>query len=149
MTNGTRIKLSETHVNLVRHYATAALPKHEKFGRTDDEVWHDICRGKEGEIAYCLIHGIPLTALSFDVERNVDPGYDLIHNDIKIDVKTGTGSKIYFNPEYSGCDQYALMRYHFDTGEYEYLLSMDKYLAYRDARVENGAWFWDVSTKMK
>ncbi len=142
--NGTRVKLTETQRNLVRHYATAALPFHKKFGRTDDEVWSNIRRGKEGEVAYCLVAGLPTDTLSFDTERRVDPGYDLEVGGVKVDVKTGTGDRVYFNPDYAGCDRYELMRYHHGTDEYEYLFGMGKYLALKLARTEGGLWFWDL-----
>lgn len=147
---GARIELSDEHAEMVRRYATAAMPNHKHFGRSDDKVWADIRVGKGGEVAYCLLHGIPLSELSFDPAVTVDPGYDLVRDGLRIDVKTvrTPNDRVRFNPDYANCDRYAVMRCGPSDREYEYVLSIDKCLALRHARFENGIWFMDLGADL-
>jgi len=103
--------------------------------------------GKGGEVAYCLIHGICLTELCFDPSVTVDPGYDIIRDGIRIDVKTVRlpNQRVRFNPDYANCDKYAMMRCGPADNEYEYVLSIDKCMVLRLAEFKDGLWFINLS----
>ena len=144
-----RIRLNDELSEMVRKYATAALPNHVRFGRTDDAVWRDIRLGKGGEVAYCLITGRPLELLSFDAEKRVDPGFDLVADGVRIDVKTTSHDLLRVNPEYVGCDRYALMRYHVGESEYELLAEVDKSVVFKHLKQGTSAWFIDLSADLE
>jgi hypothetical protein len=152
MKMGDAIIVDERVRNAAREYAELAAPRHKSFGRNPIRVIDDIYRGKIGEIAYCMIAGISVSLLSMDKDNGVDPGYDVVHDGLKIDVKTTVtplGSRrVVFNPDYAACDRYAIMTWNDPLKTAAYVCCMDKTLAFRAARCHNGIWFWDFGADL-
>lgn len=125
-------------------YAEAAAINHMAYGRDIETVKKHIYIGKRGEIAYCLMFGIPLSEVAMDATRTVDPGYDMIVNGEKIDVKTTSLplDKVRFNPNYAHCDKYVIMAIDKSTQGFVHVNTMEKSYALRNAHSENGMWFW-------
>lgn len=146
--NSNPVKISGEVVSMVWAYAEAAVHNYVSYGRDDLNKKDNIVEGKLGEVAYCMANGIELSELSFDAGRKVDPGYDLVVNGVKIDVKTsktklGKLSRVYINPDYAHCDVYAVMSHEPVRDEYSHVLNIDRQMALRVARCECGRWFLD------
>ena len=146
--NSKPIKIGIGMVDMVWGYAEAAACNYASYGRNDLDKKDNIVTGKLGEIAYCMANGIDLSELSFDTERKVDPGYDLVVDGVKIDVKTskttlGRLGRVHINPNYAHCDVYAIMAHDPVQNEYSHVLNIDRQMALRMAKCESGLWFLD------
>ena len=137
--------LEEEQYAAAWEFAVATASRHKSFGREPLRKQEDIFLGKQGEIAYCLMYGIPLSTLSADTFRKSDPGWDLVHDGMRIDVKTRVipFKRVQFNPDYAHCDSYAVVVKNKDTKVFTHILTMDKTIALRIARNDRGVWFWD------
>lgn len=146
--NSSPIKIGRDVVDMVWEYAEAAACNYVSYGRDDLSKKDNIVEGKLGEVAYCIANGIDISELSFDASRKVDPGYDLVVGGVKIDVKTsktkqGRLSRVYINPDYAYCDTYAVIAHEPVLDEYSHVLNIDRQMALRMAKCENGRWFLD------
>lgn len=136
--------------DLARNYAGRTAAKHKSYGREYLAKEEHIVTGKLGEMAYCIMNGLPLSMLNFDIDNGIDPGWDLVWNGIKIDVKTRKTplNRMKFNPNYAHCDMFAIMSYNPGTKEFSHLLNIETGMALRNARYDKGDFYLDLVSDM-
>lgn len=144
------IILGTEYLDVAYSYAELAAVKHKSYGRDLQTIIKNICVGKMGEIAYCLMYDLLVSGINMSGLKGPDPGWDLIHDGFKIDVKTTETplGRVYFNPDYAHCDRYAIITMNPVTGEFTHVLTMDKGLALRNSKCEDGRWFWDFGADL-
>ena len=149
-----KIILPEEYRIKAWEFAKATAHSHKEYNRTIERITRDIHVGKMGEIAFCLIHKIPIDKLNFKLDGKIDGGYDLTVAGTNIDVKTTAAPvrKVYFNKNYSkDTDAYAIMSFNSDTFEFTNIVIMTKEYAFKDEWCKPGEThhFWDLSANLE
>ena len=119
-------------------YAEMTANSHKSYGRDPYEIAENIYLGKLGEIAYCVLNGFSTDLLSFSTTGEIDPGYDIIINNVRIDIKTTKLplNRVFFNHKYSRCEAYAIITRSVND-EFSHLITIDKTLAFMNRTVHD------------
>ena len=131
----TYIPDAQTKANVWK-YAEMTAESHKSYGRDPYQIAENIFSGKLGEIAYCVLNGFSTDLLNFSTAGEIDPGYDIIINNVHIDVKKTDLplNRVFFNHKYSRCEAYAIIT-NDGNKEFSHVITIDKTLAFLNRTV--------------